>query len=130
MISGAVSTEREAMVGLTVHSNSGLERELLFLVDTGFNGWISLPSDTIRELGLRWRRSGRAELGDGSELIFDTYEGSIQWGDHGCRVWVDEIDATPLIGMALLDGCELNIEAWPQGRVAILQRGSAPSPRS
>jgi clan AA aspartic protease len=121
MISGAVSSEREAMVGLTVHPNSGKEKELLFLVDTGFNGWISLPSDTILELGLRWRRSGRAELADGSELIFDTYEGLIEWDGQERRVWV-ELDAAPLLGMALLADYKITIEAWAEGRVSICRR--------
>lgn len=48
-------------------------------VDTGFNGWLSLPPDLIAELNLRWKRRGRAILGDGSECVFNVYEAVVFW---------------------------------------------------
>lgn len=44
------------------------------IVDTGFNGWLSVPPDSIARLNLTWKRRGRAILGDGSECVFDVYE--------------------------------------------------------
>jgi predicted aspartyl protease len=43
-------------------------------VDTGFNGWLSLPPDVISQLKLAWKRRGRAVLGDGNECIVDVFE--------------------------------------------------------
>ena len=44
------------------------------IIDTGFDGWLSLPPDLITQLNLSWKRRGRAILGDGSECIFNVYE--------------------------------------------------------
>ena len=40
-----------------------------------FDGWLTLPAETIERLELQWRRRGRALLADGSECVFDIYEG-------------------------------------------------------
>jgi clan AA aspartic protease len=122
MIAGEVSDDREASIRLVVRGPDGSELEVELVIDTGFNGWIGLPSTLIAELGLPWRRRGRGELADGSETIFDIYEATIIWDGQLRRVWVDEIDATPLIGMALLDGHVLTIEDWTGGNVTIAAR--------
>jgi hypothetical protein len=49
------------------------------LVDTGFDGWLSLPPALIASLGLAWHRRGRAILADGSETVFDIYAGALVW---------------------------------------------------
>ena len=122
MIAGEVSDNREAGIRLVVRTSNGDELEVEMVIDTGFNGWISLPSTLVAELDLPWRRRGRGELADGSETIFDIYEATIIWDDHLRRVWVDEIDAAPLIGMSLLDGHELTIQVWAGGSVTIAAR--------
>jgi len=123
MIAGVVSADREATIRLTMRVPGGSDRDVELTIDTGFNGWISLPSTLVSELGLPWRRRGRGELADGSETIFDIYEATIVWDGHLRRVWVDEIDAAPLIGMSLLDGHTLTIQAWNGGNVTVVARG-------
>ena len=122
MIAGEVSDDREASIRLVVRGPDGSELEVELVIDTGFNGWISLPSTLIAELGLPWRRRGRGELADGSETIFDIYEAAVIWDSQLRRVWVDEINAAPLAGMALLDGHELTIQVWTGGNVTIAPR--------
>jgi clan AA aspartic protease len=122
MITGKVSDDREAGIRLTVRTSNGDDLDVEFVIDTGFNGWISLPSTLIADLGLLWRRRGRGELADGSATIFDIYEATIVWDGELRRVWADEIDAAPLVGMSLLDGHELTIEAWNGGTVSIVAR--------
>ena len=122
MITGHVSADREAIVRLAVRMVDGEELEIELIVDTGFTGWISLPSTLISQLDLPWRRRGRGLLADGSETIFDIYEATIIWDGQSRRIWVDEINAAPLAGMALLDGHELTIQAWTGGRVTIAAR--------
>jgi predicted aspartyl protease len=46
---------------------------LILKIDTGFNGWLSLPPNLINQLNLKWKRRGRAILGDGSECVFNIY---------------------------------------------------------
>jgi clan AA aspartic protease len=122
MISGVVSANREATVRLTLHGRGNQERELEFVIDTGFNGWITLPSSLISELGLPWRRRGLPELADGSHSIFDVYEAIINWDGESRTIWADEINAAPMAGMSLLANCELKIQVWDGGDVTIAAR--------
>jgi predicted aspartyl protease len=79
VIIGTTTTDREAVIHLTVRGPSGDEEDLSAVIDTGFNGWFSLPPERIASLGLPWRRRGRAVLADGSESVFDIYEGVVVW---------------------------------------------------
>ena len=119
MITGAVNANREAVIRLVVGSSSGNEQQVDAVVDTGFDGWFSLPPEVISELGLPWRRRGRALLADGSESVFDIYEGMVEWDGSPRRIVVDEASTAPLVGMALLQGFELRIEVLNGGSVTI-----------
>lgn len=59
------------------------------------------------------------ELADGSTISADTYIGNLLW--HGeCReVEIIEADGYPLIGMGLLRGSALNIQAVAGGTVGV-----------
>jgi clan AA aspartic protease len=122
MISGTVSAGLEACIRLAIGVPGGELLELDFTIDSGFNGWITLPPALVSQLHLPWRRRGRGELADGSESIFDIYEAQIVWDGQLRRVWVDEIDAAPLVGMSLLNGHEVTIQAWTDGVVTITAR--------
>ena len=119
MITGAVTAEREAVIRLTVRGPADNQFETDVVIDTGFDGSISLPPELIRLLGLPWRRRGRAILADGSESLFDIYEGVVVWDLQPRRVSVDEAETAPLVGMALLDGYELNMQVRVDGLVTI-----------
>jgi predicted aspartyl protease len=58
-------------------------------------------------------------LADGSEYVFDVYDGSIVWDGIVRNIFVDEADAQPLVGMRLLKGYELNIQVRSHGKVRI-----------
>ncbi|MDA1055396.1 MAG: clan AA aspartic protease [Planctomycetota bacterium] len=119
MITGEVTADREAIIRLVVRSPSDGELEIDAIADTGFDGWLSLPPSLISRLGLPWRQRGRALLADGSESIFDIYEGIVVWDGHARRVTLDEADTAPLVGMSLLGGYELTIQVRTGGSVAI-----------
>lgn len=119
MIRGVVSGEREATIRLLVRGPAGQQRRIEAVIDTGYDGWLSLPPALTAGLGLSWLRYGWALLGDGSETFFDVYEGTVVWDRRRRRIPVDEIDTTPLIGMALLEGYELRIQVRDRVKVAI-----------
>jgi clan AA aspartic protease len=119
MIGGVVTTDLEAVIRLTVRGLRGQRRTTTAVIDTGYNGSLSLPPALIRSLGLPWRRRGRALLADGSETLFDIYEATVVWHGHRLRIPVDEADTDPLVGMALLNGNELNLQIRAGGKVAI-----------
>ena len=96
MITGVVTADREAVIGLVVRGPAGQEQHIEAVVDTGFDGWCSLPPALIALLRLPWRRRGRALLADGSESVFDIYEGTVVWEGRPRRIVVDEADTAPL----------------------------------
>jgi clan AA aspartic protease len=107
MIKGIVTAQREAILRLPVRSTDGKEHEYDSVVDTGYNGWLTLPPSIITALGYRWQRFGHATLADGSESVFNVYEGVVLWDGQLLTIDVDELDADSLVGMSLMYGFEL-----------------------
>lgn len=118
MIVGSVSSKLEALVRLSIRGpQSEIETEAV--LDTGFNGALSLPPDLITELGLRLKTRGPAVLADGTKIFLDVYEALISWNGRLLRVLVGAADNDPLLGMALLHGHELAIQVVDGGEVVI-----------
>jgi clan AA aspartic protease len=118
MITGVVKSD-EVRVRLAVTGLRGRKQEVEAVIDTGFTASLTLPHALIATLGLRWRSVDRATLADGSECLFDVYQGKVLWDGKVRRVLVDEADADPLIGMRLLRGYELKIQVRARGKVTI-----------
>ncbi|MER3491611.1 MAG: clan AA aspartic protease [Mastigocladus sp. ERB_26_2] len=121
MITGYVNADYEPIIRIKVLDSSGQIHEQNAIIDTGFNGWLSLPLDLITTLGLTWKRRGRAILADGSDCIFDIYEAVIVWDGQLLRIPIDEADSDPLVGMSLMEGYELIIQAVAGGTVVLKQ---------
>ena len=51
MIRGEVSADWEATIRLKVLGPSGQEEDVEAVIDTGFNGFLTLPPDLIARLG-------------------------------------------------------------------------------
>jgi clan AA aspartic protease len=119
MIIGVVNDDHQAVIHLAVRGPAGQETEIDAIIDTGFDGWLSLPSSVIISLDLAWRERGRALLADGSESIFDIYEAIVLWDGQALRIPVHQADTTPLVGMSLFRGYELIIQNQPGGKVSI-----------
>jgi clan AA aspartic protease len=97
MISGVVTDNRQAVIHLTVRGPAGKEQEIEAIIDTGFDGSLSLPSSIVVQLGLPWRQRGRALLADGSESVFDIYEATVDWdGKLGASLWT-RVETVPLL---------------------------------
>ena len=94
---------------LTVNDVHGQPYEIDTVVDTGFDGWLTLPPHFIATLGLTWKRFGHAILADGSHILTNVYEATVQWDGQQIPLAVDEADAVPLVGMSLMYGYELLI---------------------
>ena len=118
MITGIVRAG-EARIRLKVRGSRGREQEVEAVVDTGFTGDLTLPPSVIVALGVRWQSLDRGTLADGSECLFDVFEAKVVWDRRTRRILVNEADADPLVGMALLSGYELNVEVRQRGKVTI-----------
>ena len=119
MIIGIVNANFEPIIPLSVCGSDGKVYAQDAIVDTGFNGWLSLSPDLIAQLNLTWKRRGRAILGDGSECVFNVYEAVLVWDGNLLTIPVDEADSEPLIGMSLMEGYQLMVQVFEGGRVEL-----------
>lgn len=78
-----------------------------------------MPLSIITKLDLTWHYRDVGTLGDGSEIIFELYKASVIWDGQNKLIDVVASDAEPLVGMGLLYGFKLQVEAVEGGRVTI-----------
>jgi clan AA aspartic protease len=121
MITGIVNADFEPIIPLSICGSNGKVYTQEAIVDTGFNGWLSLPPDLIAELNLKWKRRGRAILGDGTECVFDVYEAVLVWDGNMLTIPIDEADSEPLVGMSLMEGYQLTVQVFEGGHVELIK---------
>lgn len=119
MIYGVVNSRCEATLPLVVGNSIGQREAINTVVDTGFDGFLSLPSEIITRLGLPWTISNPATLGDGTETVFDFYTGTVIWDGQYRTIDIAASETEPLLGMAKLYGYRLQIDAVEGGTVKI-----------
>ena len=76
------------------------------ILDTGFTGWLTLPEQVIRELGLRKTGNYFATLASGEVEQFDYYVTGMVW--HGRLRWIEVLQSID----QSLPGMELLRENW------------------
>jgi clan AA aspartic protease len=123
MITGTVNADYEAVIRLFVQGPAGPAHEVDAMIDTGFNGFLTLPPALVTALGLMRRSRGRALLANGSEELFDIYGVTVLWDGQQRYVEADAVETTPLVGMSLLDGYDLYIQVADGGQVVIQASG-------
>ena len=119
MIEGFVNANYEAVITLLLRGSAGQMREIEAVVDTGYNGYLTLPPMLTSELELTFQSEGQATLANGSVEFFDVYGVTAFWDGQQKFVDAVEADTTPLIGMALMDSHSLYLEVADGGRVVI-----------
>jgi clan AA aspartic protease len=123
MITGTVNADYEAIIRLFVQGPVGPAHEVDAIIDTGFNGFLTLPPALVTALGLMRRSRGRALLANSSEELFDIYGVTVLWDGQQRYVEADAVETTPLVGMSLLDGYDLYIQVADGGQVVIQASG-------
>lgn len=102
-----------------MHGTTGQTSEIEAVIDTGFTGFLTLPTPLIFSLGLIWRGQAQATLGDGNPHQFDVYEAAVLWDGHVRVVETDAADTMPLIGMGLLYEYDVHIQTVEGSPVTI-----------
>ncbi len=119
MIEGTVNENYEATIRLTLRGVARGEREIEAIIDTGFTGYLTLPTALIDRLALSWKGRSQALIADGSIHIFDEYIGTVLWNEQDRTVEVAAADTTPLVGMGLLRRHSLRVDVVANGEVKI-----------
>lgn len=107
------------MIRLAVRGRGRREQVVEAVIDTGFTGFAALPPSVLAALRLPLIGRSPAVLANGSEVLIDIYEIEILWDGRWRTVEAGSIDAGALVGMALLGGHSLYLEATAGGRVTI-----------
>jgi clan AA aspartic protease len=106
---------REAIVQFAVIGNQQKKQVIRAVIDTGFTGNLTLPPSMIADLELTWFTQQ-----EGFRKTFDVYSGTVIWNGQLRVIEINASDTAPLVGMALLEGFELRVQAYEGGSVAIL----------
>lgn len=118
MMYGSVNQNCEAILPIVI--KNGTRTELAdAVIDTGFSGFLTLPSSTIMALDLTWKGRDIATLGDGTSCIFEVYIAEVIWDGQYRTIDINESETAPLIGMHLLRGYDLHIQTIEGGSVRI-----------
>ncbi len=115
---------RQAMLAIRVlgsaeqlDGESGLVVDAV--IDTGFTGQLVLPPEAVDRLGLPERGRQRAVLADGRTVEVEVYLARVIWHGLERAVQVLATEGGPLVGMALLRGSRLTVDAAPDGPVLV-----------
>lgn len=118
MITGYISVNQQAMIEISVQGSQQTIR-IDATIDTGYNGFLTLPPYVINLLHLPWLTDSRVILANGEEESVGVHAATIIWDGAPRRLLIDAADNTPLIGMALMGGYELNIQNVDNGAVTL-----------
>ena len=130
MIIGSINDNGDPTIPIRVLDANGHVHRIVAVVDTGFNGYLSLLPHQIRELGLGPPQSVDMTVATDAVFRLNSYPGIVLWNGERLPVVVVESEGTPLVGLALLWGSLLSVEVTEHGAVTISplpsSAGSAP----
>jgi clan AA aspartic protease len=118
MMQGKVNQNCEATLSIVV-KNIDIMQSVNAVIDTGFSGFLTLPSNIITALDLTWKGRDVATLGDGTSCIFEVYIASVIWDGEYRIIDINESETVPLVGMRLLRGYDLRIRTIEGGLVTV-----------
>ncbi len=119
MTQGRVNESYEATVKLNLLDTTGGDWEIEAIIDTGYNGYLTLPTALIEAMGLPWQGQNEVSLADGTIRVFDVHDGLVSWNGRERAIYVDAIDTETLVGMGLLIGHGLRVDVVRDGIVTI-----------
>lgn len=119
MILGDVTEDCEIVLGLEGIAKSGTRVPFKAVLDTGFNGYLTVPTDLLAELDAQQVGSRRVELGDGQQVDLDVYLTRVEWLGKEKEVLALAANTMPLVGIRLVWNCRLSAELVDHGTVEI-----------
>ena len=119
MIRGRVNSYRQAVVPVEVRDSSGQLQPIEFVLDTGFDGCLTLPAAVIRDLRLEPEDQVKVTLAGGEEREWNSWYGRVLWHGRSREILILEAAGDSLLGMELLEGSQVTIQARVDGAVVI-----------
>jgi len=119
MLTGRVTSEKEAVVQIRVLGPAGQTALVEAAIDTGYDGFLTLPAPLIRDLALQFAGTERVMLADGKEVSMDLYVGAVVWEEQPSEVLVLGSEGGVLLGMSMLAGSRMTLDVEEDGVVTI-----------
>ena len=119
MIRGRINQRLEPVINVPILDNHDIAHSFEFILDTGFNGHLTLPSDVIDRLGLKYSGQRAVTMADGFVHDVDVFTARVLWHENPRPVFVIRLDSFPLLGMRSLLGCRLSMNVYAGGRVVV-----------
>jgi clan AA aspartic protease len=119
LILGQVNPRLEAVIPVLVRDAAGRPLTQDAVIDTGFSGYLTLPLAAITTLQLPFLSARVYSLGNNATANFDIYKATLFWDGQDRDIQVLASEAHPLVGMSLLKGFRITIDAVDGGDVHI-----------
>ena len=119
MIRGRINQRLEPVVEVSILDDHDFAHSLEFILDTGFSGHLTLPTDVIDRLGLSYSGQRAVAVADGFVHNVDVFTARVLWHQDWKPVFVIRLDSSPLLGMRSLLGCRLSMNVCAGGRVVV-----------
>ncbi len=119
MIIGRVNARLQSIVSITIRGPQAQEQTLEARVDSGFNGWLTLPPDIVTQLGLPAHYQDVIVLANGEQVNVVTYQATLLWDDNERTIPVFATGDFPLLGMKVLVGYRICLDMVDGGTVTI-----------
>lgn len=119
MISGVVTKEREPIMTLEVRGPNGQVLTVDFVLDTGFSGYMTLTEAEVVSLELKSAAASKYRFANSNEETLPTYTAYTTWDEQPLKILIVQLKESRLIGMSLLSGSTLSLEATADGNVTI-----------
>lgn len=128
MITGVINTDQEATIALMLEGPHGDQLSIIPIIDTGFDRFLTLPPALIVALDCPFISWAYITLADGSIEEIAVHAVIVEWDGQKRCVEVYVIDATPLVGMRMINGYELIIQAVDGGLVTLRNMAAGHTP--
>ena len=118
MITGKITAHQEAVIELEIVGLNQPAR-IEAVIDTGFTGYLTLPSALINRLKFQQTGEQITILGDENSVVLKRYVTKVLWHGTERNVYVLQVEGEPLIDMSLLYGSRLILDVVTDGDVTI-----------
>ena len=119
MITGRINQDGELIAPIRVLDTNGYVHRFEAVIDTGFDGDLSLPGNFVAPLGMPYSEPSEMVVATGRIFDVIAYEGIAIWRGERRPIRIIETEGDPLIGIGLLWGSLLTAEITENGEVTI-----------
>ena len=111
--------DRKAIVPVIFRLPQQPDFSLDFVIDTGFNDYLTLPPQAVNAMNLPLYSSIPARFADGSEALLAIHLATVVWDDIEKVVPILACGYKPLLGTAMIEGYHLEIDFEDNGLVSL-----------